>query len=133
MSLRDILTDERLLERIERVNYLLWALAVIGGWLLGSLPVAGGILLGGAIMTASFQTMKWQIRRAFKRAETPSKRALFLRYYVRFFATAFLVLLVVYYRWVDLVAFLIGLSVVMLAIVWVGMQEAVIMMIKGGR
>lgn len=132
--MRDILKDEKLLRRVEQVNILLWAFAVLAGWWLFSVRFAGGVLLGGLIMTLSFQTMKWQIRRAFRDVhKLPGKGALFLRYYVRFFATAFVVLVVVYYGWVDLVAFLVGLSVVMVAIVWVGVQEAVVMMIKGGR
>lgn len=133
-SLRDILKDEKLLHRVELVNVLFLVLGTILGWALGSWRFAGGILLGGLIATLSFQAMKWQVRRAFRDPRRlPGKGGLLLRYYVRFFATAFAVLTVVYYGWVDLIGFLVGLSVVMLAIVSVGMQEVLILLIKGER
>jgi hypothetical protein len=96
--------------------------------------IAGGVLLGAGLMTTSFQVLKWQLRKAFKQPGTvPGKGALFAKYYVRFLATVFLVFTVIYYDWVNPIAFLVGLSLVMVSIVYVGMEQFVIMLLKGDR
>jgi hypothetical protein len=132
--LRELLQDEKLLRRIEWVNGLVTLVATMGAGLFFSWGMAGGVLLGAAIMAGSFQTLKWQLRRAFRNPLTaPGKGALFAKYYTRFAATVFLVFTVMYYEWVDPIAFLVGLSLVMVSIVFVGLEQMVIMLLKGDR
>ncbi len=127
-------SDERLFRRIEIVNVILLLIAVFCAGMWFSKKQFLGVLLGGLTVTASFQVMKWQVRRAFRdRRRLPTKRGLFVKYYLRFLGTLFLVFTIIYYGWVDPIAFLVGLSVVMMSIVVVGVQEALKMTLKGER
>ncbi|WP_448382685.1 ATP synthase subunit I [Desulfosoma sp.] len=129
-----LLSDERLIWRIQLVNVILLFFAALGAALFFSIREALGVLLGGATVTVSFQVMKWQMRRAFQHpGRVPSKGVLFVKYYLRFLGTVFVVFTVLYYGWVDPPAFLAGLSVVMVSIVLVAIQEAVKMVMRGER
>jgi hypothetical protein len=132
--LREILKDEKLLRRIEWTNGVLITVVTLGAALLFSWRIAGGVLLGAALMTLSFQVLKWQLQQAFKAPPAvPSKGVLFVKYYLRFLTTVFVVFTVIYYEWVNPIAFLVGLSLVMVSIVCVGIQEFVVMLLRGDR
>lgn len=130
-----LLTDERLLRRIEWTNIGLLVAATLGAWLFFSYTIAFGVILGGAIATASFQILKWQLKRAFQSAgNVPRKGGLFVSYYLRFLITLFIVFAVIYYGWANPIALLAGLSLVVLSIAAVGAHEFLLMQVrKGGR
>ena len=126
--------DRKLVSRIEKVNLAISGLVVIGGMAFGSLEVALGILTGALVMVLSFQAMKWQVDRFFRKPPRSSSWiGIFIRYYMRFFATIVAVLTIILYRLVDPVAFLIGLSVVMMSIVSVGIWQALNIWIREER
>jgi hypothetical protein len=132
--LRELLKDEKLLQRIEWTNGVLVVVTTLNAGLFFSWQIAGGVLLGAGLMTLSFKVLKWQLRKAFREpGHIPRKGPLFAKYYVRFLATVFLVFTVIYYDWVNPIAFLVGLSLVMVSIVYVGMEQFVIMLLKGDR
>lgn len=132
--MQEILQDDKLLHRIEITNLVLTVLVPLGTAVFFSWPLAGGVLLGAVVMTTSFATMKWQIRKALRvPGTTPSKGVLFGKYYLRFLATLFVVFTVIWYQWVHPVAFLIGLSLVMVSIIGVGIQQFVAMFRRGDR
>jgi hypothetical protein len=132
--LRDILSGEKLLRRIEWINALLMVLFMVGAWLLYSSKMALGVLQGGTISILSFEVLKWQLQRAFNRPEsTPTKGGLFASYYLRYLGTLFLVFTVMYYGWANPIAFLVGLSTVMWSIFVVGGQELVVLLRKKGE
>lgn len=109
--------EEKLLQRIELVNIILMGLLPLGGWLLVSGETAVGVFLGAAIVTASFRVLKWQLNKAFRTpGKLPQKGRVFASYYLRYLATLFLVFGVMYFGWADPIAFLVGLSVVVLSI-----------------
>jgi hypothetical protein len=121
-------SNEKLLRRIEWINGGLVLGLTLGAGVIFSGRIAWGVLLGGVVATLSFQVLKWQLKRAFKNpARIPSKGGLFLSYYLRFLATVFVIFLVIYYGWANPVAFVVGLSVVMLSILMVGGQEFLLM------
>lgn len=97
--------------------------------------MAFGVFLGGVIATLSFQALKWQLKRAFQHPDrVPHKGGLFISYYLRFLATLFVVFTVIYYGWVNPIAFVVGLSLVILSISMVGVREFLLMlMTKGGK
>jgi hypothetical protein len=130
---RDILPSEKLLWRIEWVGGLLLVVMTAGAWFFFSLQMAVGVFLGGAIATLSFQVLKWQLRKAFQTpGKIPRKGGLFASYYARFLGTLFLVFVVMYYGWANPIAFVVGLSVVILSIVMVGGLEYLVMLSKRG-
>jgi hypothetical protein len=134
VDLQEILQDDKLLRRIETTNLVLTVLVPLGTAVFFSLPLAGGVLLGAVVMTISFETMKWQLRKAFRiPGAAPGKGALFGKHYARFLVTVFVVFTVIYYQWVHPIAFLIGLSLVMVSIIGVGIQQFVVMFRRGDR
>lgn len=129
-----ILPTEKLLRRIEWTNGFLLVLTSIAAWKFYSVEIASGVFLGGIIVTLSFQTLKWQMRRAFQDpSNIPSKARLFASYYLRFLGTLFLVFVVIYYGWANPIALVVGLSVVVLSIVLVGGLEFLLMVTKKGE
>ena len=132
--MREILQDDRLLRRIETTNLVLTVVVPLGAAVLFSWPMAAGVLLGAVVMAANFQVLKWQLRKAFQTpGQLPSKGVLFGKYYLRFLATVFVVFTVIYYQWVHPIAFLVGLSLVMVSIIGVGIQQFVVMLRRGDR
>ena len=99
------------------------------------LCMAAGVLLGGLIATISFLVLRWQLQRAFaKPGKAPRAKGLFVTYYLRFLAVAFLVFTVIYYDWVNPVALLVELSLIAVSISLVGVREFVSMVFsKRGR
>ena len=132
--MQEILQDDKLLRRIEITNLVLTVLVPLGTAAFFSWPLAGGVLLGAVVMTTSFEAMKWQLHKALRDpGAAPSKGAIFGKYYVRFLVTLFVVFTVVWYQWVHPIAFLVGLSLVMVSIIGVGIQQFVVMFRRGDR
>ncbi len=132
--MRDALVGERLLRHIEGASRFFLAAGILVAWFCYSGRMAFGVFVGGAIVIASFQALKWQLRRAFQvPGKVPQKAGLFATYYVRYLATLFLVFLVMRYGWVNPVAFLAGLSVVVVSILLVGGLEFLALLMKKGE
>lgn len=125
--MREVLPTEKLLRRIEWVSGVLLVVFTLGAWIAFSLQAAKGVFLGCVITMLSFQVLKWQLRRAFKPGNLPSKAGLFASYYIRYLATLFVIFLVIYFGWATPIPFLVGLSVMVLSIVLVGGLEFVLM------
>lgn len=132
--MREILADEELVKRVERMNAILLVVLTLGGGILFSFRAALGVLMGGAISIVSFRVLKWQLRRAFLGGGgPPSRGGLLAAYYLRFLGVVFVIFTIVYYGWVHPIALLVGLSVVVISILGVGVQEFLLMLLKGGR
>ena len=126
--------EEQLLRRIEVVNVILMGLLPIGAWVLVSAKTALGVFLGAAIVTLSFRVLKWQLNKALRTpGKLPQKGRVFASYYLRYVATLFLVFVVMYYGWADPIAFLIGLSVVVLSIFVGGGLEVLVSLARKGE
>ncbi len=132
--MREIVLDEGLVKRIELLNGVLLAVLALGAWALFSGSAAIGVLLGGALSITAFRLLKWQLYKAFRNPEAlPSKAGLFASYYLRFLGEVFLVYVVMYYGWANPIAFLVGLSVVVLSISFVGGQLILLMLLEKGE
>jgi hypothetical protein len=128
------LAEEKLLRRIEVVNVILMGLLPIGAWILLSASMALGVFLGAAIVTLSFRVLKWQLNKAFRTpGKLPQKGRVFASYYLRYLGTLFLVFVVMYYGWANPIAFLVGLSVVVLSILVGGGLEVYVSLVKKGE
>ncbi|NTW35346.1 MAG: ATP synthase subunit I [Syntrophobacteraceae bacterium] len=132
--MRDYLTSDELLRRVEFYNLIFMGLFPLAAWVLVSGTFGFGVLLGAIISTLSFQILKWQLRRAFETpGRVPQKGGVFFSYYARYLGTLFLVFVAIYYRWAEPIPFLVGLSVVVLSILVVGGQEFYVMLRKKGE
>lgn len=124
---------DRLVKRIEISTCILLVITTGGAWALFDTSAALGVFLGGVIVILSFQVLKWQLRRAFMTpGRIPQKGRVFLSYYLRFLATLLSVFLVIHFGWADPVAFVVGLSVVVLSVLVVGGFEFTAMLMKKG-
>lgn len=132
--MRKVLSVESLLRRIEWTNSVLVVLAVAGAWVLYSARIALDVFLGGAIVTASFQTLKWQLNKAFRDpAKIPSKGKIYLSYYLRFAVVLFLVFVVMHYGWANPIAFVVGLSSIAISILLIGGLEFLVLVATKGE
>jgi hypothetical protein len=132
--LRDILTSERLLQRIEWGTITVLIILILGARVLYTTRMALGVLQGGAISILSFQVLKWQLRRAFQRSgKLPQKSGLLAGYYFRYLVTLFIVFVVMYYGWANPIAFVVGLSTVIISILVVGGYEFFVLLRNKGE
>lgn len=133
-ALTQIQPDEKLVRRLEVTNLIAAVTLTMGAWAVFSSQIALSVFLGAAIVSVSFQILKWQLRRAFQNpTQIPSKAGLFVSYYLRFLGTLFLVFVVMYYGWANPIAFLVGLSVVAMSIVVVVGREFLAVLEKKGE
>jgi len=131
--LQNFLTDEKLLRSIEWTIGILFVVVTLGAWVFASGRAAFGVCLGGGIAAASFEVLKWQLKRAFRSTRNlPKRGGLFASYYLRFLGTLFIIFTVIYYGWVNPIAFLAGLSIVPVSMIMVGVKEFALLLVKKG-
>ncbi len=124
---------DRLVKRIEISTCILLVITTGAAWVLFDASAASGVFLGGVIVILSFHVLKWQLRKAFMTpGRIPQKGRVFVSYYLRFLATLLSVFLVIHFGWADPVAFVVGLSVVVLSVLVVGGFEFTAMFTKRG-
>ncbi|MCE5242746.1 MAG: ATP synthase subunit I [Desulfobacteraceae bacterium] len=129
----DVLTGERLVRLIEWMSAIFAVGLSLGAWYFYSAPAARGVVFGAAIAIASFQVLKWQLKKAFRDPlNLPGKGKVFASYYLRFLVTLFLVFLVMYFGWGDPIAFLVGLSVIVVSIIIIGALEYLMLLARKG-
>jgi hypothetical protein len=129
-----VFVEEKLLRRIELVNGILMGLLPLGAWVFVSEKAALGVFLGAAIVTVSFRVLKWQLNKAFMTpGKLPQKGRVFASYYLRYVVTLLLVFVVMCFGWADPIAFLVGLSVVVLSIFVGGGLEILVSLGRKGE
>ena len=132
--MQNFLAGDKLLRRIEWTNCFLLILLTLGAFVLYSARIASGVFLGGIIATASFQVLKWQLIKAFHNpAKMPGKGKLFFGYYLRFLGTLFLVFVVLYYGLANPIAFVVGLSVIVISVLLIGGLEFLVLVVTKGE
>jgi hypothetical protein len=127
-----LLQDEALLTRIERFIWLLFLLLSAASFVLLSFKFAAGVLLGSALAIANFYLMKRHLRMALDPQRQRRARFLYLlKYYIRFLATAAIIAGALITGWIEPFGLLLGLSVNVIGIVLVGLNEARKLTAKG--
>jgi hypothetical protein len=131
--LQNFLTDDKLVRHIEWTIAIMLVAVTLGAWVFISRWIAFAAFLGGVIACVSFEVLKWQIKRAFRNPrQLPKSAGLFASYYLRFLGTLFIIFTVIYYGWVNPIAFLAGLSIVPVSMVLVGVKEFALLLAKKG-
>ena len=129
----EVLSGERLVRLIEWMSAVLAVVLSLGAWWFFSARIARGVFFGAAIAMASFQVLKWQLKKAFRDpSNLPGKGKVFAGYYLRFLITLFLIFLVMYFGWGDPIAFLVGLSVIVVSILIIGAMEYLMLLARKG-
>ena len=127
-----ILQDEALLKRIERFNWVLLALLTSGGFAFLSGKFALGVFVGGMLAIANFFLMKRNLGRALDTRTGGGSRFLYLlKYCLRFAALGSIIALLLIKGWVSPFGMALGLSIIVIGIVLVGLNEARKLIIRG--
>jgi hypothetical protein len=127
-----ILQDEALLNRIERFNWVLLVLLTSGGFAFFSHKFALGVLMGGMLAIANFFLMKRNLARALDTRRGGRSRLFYLlKYCLRFVALGVIIVLLLIKGWVSPFGMLLGLSIIVIGIVLVGLNEARKLIFRG--
>ena len=120
-----ILQDEALLKRIECFNWVLLALLTSGGFAFFSRKFALGVSVGGMLAIANFFLMKRNLGKALDTRTGGTSRLFYLlKYCLRFLALGIVIALLLIKGWVSPFGMLLGLSIIVIGIMLVGLNEA---------
>ena len=124
--------DEALLKKIELFNWVLLALLTSSSFVFFSREFGFGVLVGGILAIANFYLMKRSLFRALDSQRKGKTRFFYLlKYYLRFAALGIIIALLLIKGWVSPFGMLLGLSIIVLGIALVGIDEARKFFFKG--
>jgi hypothetical protein len=127
-----ILQDEALLTRIERFNWVLLVLLTSGGFAFFPPKFALGVFVGGMLAIANFFFMKRSLGKALDTRTGGSSRFFYLlKYCLRFAALGCIIALLLIKGWVSPFGMALGLSIIVIGIVLVGLNEARKLIFRG--
>ena len=127
-----ILQDEALLKRIEHCNWVVFVLLTSGCFVFLSPKFALGVSVGGLLAIANFFLMKRNLTRALDTRKGGRSRFFYLlKYCLRFVALGSIIALLLIKGWVSPFGMVLGLSIIVIGIVLVGLNEARKLIIRG--
>lgn len=104
--------------KLEITNWVVLALLLLGSVVLQSFPFSLGVLLGGVISIVNFYWLHQDLQNSFQRLMDGSRTSILLKYCLRLALTAVLLYLIIAYRVADVLGLLLGLSIVIINIVF---------------
>lgn len=120
------MSEERLQREVEtvmnRYNWTLLLVLVAASVALWDLKFSLGIIAGGLLAIANFSLLRRVLVRQFEPGHKPSVSGVLIRYYLRFFATAVVILLLIKFSVVGPIGLLIGLSVIVFNLALLGIR-----------
>ncbi len=127
-----LIKDEALIKKIELFNWVLLALLTSSSFVFFSREFGFGVLVGGILAIANFYLMKRSLFRALDPQRKGKTRFFYLlKYYLRFAALGLIIALLLIKGWVSPFGMLLGLSIIVLGIALVGIDEARKFFFKG--
>ena len=112
------------LERVQTFNWLILLILTLAAGVLSSVHIAFSLMIGGIIANLSFIFLKKDLARLLTGPLYAAKARFFIKYYARLSLVVLVLFLLVYYRQVNVIALLIGLSTVLLSIIMTVVGEA---------
>jgi len=121
----DMGKDEKapLLKRLERRNWIILAAMLTLSLPFLSFQFSLGIVTGGVLSILSFQWLYRILKRAIVKPAGLAKATVILWYYVRLSSIGIVLYIVISNRMVDLIALIIGLSIVVLNIIFTTIKD----------
>jgi hypothetical protein len=107
-----------LLGKIEITNWIALGLFFALSSVFLSFRFSLGILLGGLISIVNFYWLEQDLKRVFQKLMEGSKSSAFFKYFIRFAVTAVVLYFIISADIVNVIGLLIGLSLVMINIVF---------------
>ncbi len=102
------------LDAVEKNSYIILIIIVIGSIILKSLNITGGLLIGGIIAILNFKGLRFILERIIKGREVIFYGVLLA---MKFFLLTSLIFFNIIYIKINSVSFVIGLSVIFIAII----------------
>lgn len=107
---------------IKRRNWLLLVALVAASAIAWDLKFTLGVVAGGLLAIANFSLLSRVLVRQFEPGHKPSISGVLVRYYLRFIATAVVILLLIKFSLVGPIGLLIGLSVIVFNLAAIGIR-----------
>ncbi|RJQ70698.1 MAG: ATP synthase subunit I [Desulfobacteraceae bacterium] len=115
--------QQRLIHFITRANWILLAVAGLGGILFLPGDVARGIIAGGLIVTVNFHFLSKTLRKSLTPPYLASQHTILAKYYIRFIISGIIIFFLIRQHWVNPLGLFIGLSVVVASITLATLME----------
>ena len=121
---------QRIVKFITFTNWVLFVLlSVVGFWFLQP-DVTKGIVFGGLIVTVNFHLLYKTLKKAFTPPEITSHNSILVKYYIRFTISGFIIFILVSCHYVNPFGLIIGLSVVVISIMFAMLREIKLLIFK---
>ena len=111
-------------KKLEIANWIILGILLLLGFIFMPYRFAFGMLLGGFISIINFYWLGRDLRKAFSRISGRSNSSIMFKYYIRFAVTAVALYFIISGDLVDIIGLLIGLSTVVIAIVFTAIAAA---------
>ena len=108
--------ERKLLRFITLTNWILFCAVTVCGFIFAPGRFAWGILAGGLIVTINFHMLYRSLRQALTPPHLSNTRVVLGKYYIRFFASAVIIFVLIADHYVHPLGLIIGLSVVVTSI-----------------
>jgi len=115
--------QNRILTFVTRANWLVFAVACTGGFVLASPDMLWGILFGGLIVTINFHLLSRTLKKSLTPSNLTSHNVILAKYYVRFILSGFIIFILISGHYVHPLGLFIGLSVVVASIMLATLRE----------
>ena len=124
MSRKPLRNEEFSLGKVQLLNWALLLVLTATGWVAWSGQVAQAIAVGGLIANVSFMFLKKDLFRLLSGPLQAAKVRFFLKYYARFAVVVLVLFWLVKFQHIHTVGLLVGLSTVLLSIIFTVISEA---------
>ena len=108
--------EQRLLDFINRTNWILMAGLAVCGLLLDEALVSMGLISGGLIATVNFHLLSKTLKKALTPPHLASHNVVIAKYYFRFLVSGVIIFFLIVTHFVNPVGLVLGLSVVVSSI-----------------
>jgi len=115
--------QKRLVKFITHVNWILFFVASILGLIFSPPAFARGIIFGGLIVTINFHLLSRTLKKALTPPNLSSHNVIIAKYYIRFIASGFIIFVLIAKNYVNPLALILGLSVVVVSITLATIRE----------
>jgi hypothetical protein len=115
--------ERRVLRLVTVLNWVLFMVTSIAGFIMAPGPFAWGILAGGLIVTVNFHLLYRSLKRALTPPHVADTRVVMGKYYIRFLASAVIIYVLIADHYVNPLGLIIGLSVVVTSIFMATLNE----------
>ncbi len=122
--------QERILRFVTRSNWILFALSGILGFCLSPPGFARGIVFGGLLVTVNFHLLARTLKKALSPPYLASHNLVLAKYYLRFFISGCIIILLIISQLVNPIGLVIGLSIVVLSIILATIREVTKLIFK---